>query len=232
MSEYIRRQFDLDLKQLRAQIAQMGALAEQQVERAIALLTRAEGDSKEIMQADDRLDELEISIDDACAHLIAKRQPAASDLRMVLAISKIASELERVGDKARKIARLAQSISVADRAEKEWFSAVELLSQEACGLLRGALDSFASANADAALDIIRRNRLVARKAAEQSRAVIEKMVADPRAVEADLDLLNVVRALDRIADHGGDLAEHVIYILKGTDVRHASLDEIAREVGD
>lgn len=232
MSEYIRRQFDLDLLQLKAQIAQMGALAEQQVSRATALLVRNEGNSNEIVQADDRLDQLEITIDDNCAHLIAKRQPAATDLRTILAVSKIASELERAGDKARKIARLSKRVRASQRADESWYQAMEQFSQEACQLLRDALESYANADAEVALEVIRKNRLLARRAAEHNRAVIDRMVKDPSAVEADLDLLNVVRAMDRIADHGGDLAEHVIYILKGADVRHASIDEIAREVSD
>jgi phosphate transport system protein len=230
MHEHLSKQFDADLTALRSSLLAMGALVEEQVRYAIEALLDGKGDLAEQVIAKDRqVNALEVDIDDDCARVIAKRQPTASDLRMVLGVSKIAMDLERIGDKARKIARLAVGLGESDAGERVWLERVRPLGNDVRALLRAALAAFRDHELDGAIEVIRRNIVLGRQAQAIAGDVVGMIAQDPAQVPRRLDMLTVTRSVDRIADHGGNIAEHLIYIVKGTDVRHSTLAEIERE---
>lgn len=230
MSEHLSKQFDADLTALRARVVEMGGLVDEQFRRAVeALATGKTMLADEVVANDAAVNRLEVRIDDACAHVIAKRQPAASDLRMVLGVSKIVSELERIGDKARKIARLTTKVSDAGAFDGGWIGDIERLSERARNMLRESLNAFVRGDLEAAVGVLRANRDFARDTSVVSNEVVRRLSAQPNDVPALLDMLSITRAIDRVADHSANIAEHLVYIVRGTDVRHATLEQIERE---
>jgi phosphate transport system protein len=230
MSEHLSKQFDADLVALRARVVEMGGLVDEQFAQALEAL--ASGRillAEEVVAKDASVNALEVLVDDACAHLIAKRQPAASDLRMVLGVSKIVSELERIGDKARKIARLTAKVYEAGVNDPGWIRDMLALGDGARRMLRGALDAFVRSDLDAAVGVLRANRDFAGNTSAASNEVVQRMSAQPGNVPALLDVLSITRAIDRVADHAANIAEHLVYIVRGTDVRHATLEQIEAE---
>jgi phosphate transport system protein len=228
MNEHLSRQFDADLIALRSRVVEMGGLVDEQFRRGVEALTSGRAAlAEEVIHNDNAVNLLEIRIDDACAHLIAKRQPAASDLRMVLGVSKIVSELERIGDKARKIARSTVSISAAP--DSAWLSDIERLSESGRHMLRDALNAFVRSDLEAAVAVLRSNREFARETSQISNDLVQRYSRLPDQVPAMLDMLSVTRAVDRVADHAANIAEHLVYIVRGTDVRHATLEQIESE---
>jgi phosphate transport system protein len=225
-----RRQLDADLEGLQKRVLEMGALAGAQLQHAVAVL-EGRAEAREVEKRDRQLDALELAIDDACAHVIAKRQPAAGDLRLILGISKMVSELERIGDKARKIARLSAQLQHEGFHDAAWASAVSRLAGEVSALLKDGLSAFMEADIALAVKVIRRRRDLSATAGEIGSEIVRKMVAHSAAVPHLLKMLNLTRAIDRASDHAGDFAEHLIYVFRGTDVRHATLEEIEREAG-
>jgi phosphate transport system protein len=230
MNEHQSKQFDADLVALRARVVEMGGLVDEQFARALEALANGRTLlADEVVAKDASVNALEVLVDDACAHLIAKRQPAASDLRMVLGVSKIVSELERIGDKARKIARLTAKVSEAGVVDGGWIRDLLALGDQARRMLRGALDAFVRSDLDAALGVLRANRDFAADTSAASNEVVQRMSAQPGNVPALLDVLSITRAVDRVADHSANIAEHLVYIVRGTDVRHATLEQIEAE---
>lgn len=229
-TEHQSKQFDADLTALRTRVVEMGGLVDQQFARAVeALATGKTMLADEVVAKDASVNALEVRIDDACAHLIAKRQPAASDLRMVLGVSKIVSELERIGDKARKVARLTVKVRDAGGVDGGWIGDIERLAGRARQMLREALDAFVRNDLEAAVRVLRSNRDLARDTSAVSNEVVRRMSVQPSDVLALLDMLSITRAIDRVADHAGNIAEHLVYIVRGTDVRHATLEQIESE---
>ncbi len=230
--EHLSRQYDAELSALRSRVLAMSSMVEEQVRLAIDALVGGRGDLAEQVVARDReVNAFEVDIDDDCAHVIAKRQPTASDLRMVLGVSKIVTDLERVGDKARKIAKLAVGLLEADAPERLWLERVRPLGTDVSALLRAAMVAFRDGDVNAAVDVIRRNIVLGRQAQTIAGDVVGMIAQDPAQVPRRLDMLTVTRSLDRIADHAANIGEHLVYIVKGTDVRHATLAEIEREMG-
>jgi phosphate transport system protein len=230
MSEHLSKQFDADLTALRTRVVEMGGLVDEQFKRAIeALATAKTLLADEVVANDSSVNALEVRIDDACAHLIAKRQPAASDLRMVLGVSKIVSELERIGDKARKIARLTASVYESGASDVGWISDIERLAVRARHMLREALNAFVRSDMEAAVNVLRGNRDFAQETSAVSKEVVRRMSTRPSEVPGLLDMLSITRAVDRVADHAANIAEHLVYIVRGTDVRHATLEQIEKE---
>lgn len=230
LTEHLSKQFDADLTALRSRVVEMGGLADEQFRRAVEALARAKPELAEQVVANDAaVNTLEVRIDDACAHLIAKRQPAASDLRMVLGVSKIVSELERIGDKARKIARLIAKVSSSGANDPGWTGDIERLTVTARRMLREALNAFVRSDLNAAVSVLRDNRDFASATSTVSNEVVRRMSAQPNEVPALLDMLSITRAVDRVADHAANIAEHLVYIVRGIDVRHATLEQIEKE---
>lgn len=227
------RQYEHDLEALRSRVMAMGGLVESQLKQALEGLGQGRGDLlDEVIAGDDRVNALEVEIDDDCAHLIARRQPAARDLRMILGVSKIVTDLERIGDKARKVARLARGLAPDPILGALWRGDMRRVGAQAAALLSGTLDAFARWDAQGALAVIRDNRELGRANALIETTLIQRMVEQAASVPVALDMMAVLRAFDRVGDHSTNVCEQLVYILTGTDVRHATLDRIERAVGE
>jgi phosphate transport system protein len=229
-SEHISKQYDADLAALRSRVVEMGGVVEEQFRFAVDALSSGRSDlADQVVANDRRVNELEVEIDDDCAHVIAKRQPTAGDLRMVLGVSKMTTDLERIGDKARKIARLSAAVRSSGEADARWLEDTHRSADAARGLLRDALNAFVRGELDEAIAVIRSTQAIGQQVAAISRGLVRRIGENPGQVAVLLDMMAINKAVDRVADHAGNLAEHLIYIIKGTDVRHATLDQIERE---
>jgi phosphate transport system protein len=230
VTEHASKQFDADLAALRSRVVEMGGVVEEQLRLAVEALHSGRDElAEQVVANDSRVNEFEVGIDDDCAHIIAKRQPTASDLRMILGVSKMVTDLERTGDKARKIARLSAAIRESDVADRAWQDDVLRLSDHARALLRRTLDAFVRAELPEAIAVIRDTKAIGRQVNAVANDIIRRMSENPAQVAVLLDMLAVTRSIDRVADYAGNIAEHLIYIVRGTDVRHATLDQIEKE---
>ena len=226
MNEHTSKNFDLELENLRTRVLQMGGMAEQQVRKAIDGLSSGDKSLLEtVVRDDDRINQLEVDIDTLCNQVIAKRQPTAIDLRMIVSVLKAISDLERVGDKAQKIARLG--IGLADQAGVP-VPKVELshMSDKALQMLRLSLDGFARLDVTLATDAMRLDEEVNSEYRAIHRQLITYMMEDPRTITRSLDIIAIAKAIERIGDHAANIADYVIYMVKGVNVRHDSTEEI------
>jgi phosphate transport system protein len=230
MSDHSSKQYDLDLEALRSRVLEMGGLVEAQILAAIEALTSGDLRALDAVIAEDHhVNALEVSIDTECSHLIARRQPAAGDLRMVLAIIKIVTDLERIGDEAAKIARTGKLSYARARMPGTPVAAVKHVGDIALGMLRKALDALARLDPVAAAAIVREDIAIDEEFRAIVRQLITFMMEDPRTISESLEILWIAKAIERIGDHAKNMAEQVIYIVKGTDVRHTTVEEVERE---
>jgi phosphate transport system protein len=230
MTEHISKQYDQDLEALRSRMMQMGGLVESQIRQATA--GYLDGESERIEQAiaaDVKVNELEMGIDDDLRHVIVRRQPAASDLRLIMAVSKAVTDLERVGDEASKIARMARALNESGRAQATRLAAIGHLSEISIGMLRKSLDAFARLDAAAAARVIGEDVAIDAEFHAILRQLITFMMEDPRTISTSINVIWVAKAFERIGDHAKNIAEQVISIVKGRDVRHVPLAEVERE---
>ena len=228
--EHSSKQYDLDLEMLRSRVLEMGGLVEAQILAAINGL--AGGDLQlleKVIVEDTRVNALEVSIDTDCSHLIARRQPTAGDLRMVLAVIKIVTDLERIGDEAAKIARIARESYSQGRIPRTPIAAVRHMGEIGIAMLRKALDALARLDPVAAAAIVREDAEIDEEFRSILRQLITFMMEDPRTISQAIDILWVAKAIERIGDHSKNMAEQVIYVVKGTDVRHTSVEQLERE---
>ena len=229
-NEHISTQYDADLAALRLRVVEMGRMVSEQFRLAIEALSSGRNDlADEVVRNDKRVNDFELEIDEDCAHVIARRQPTAGDLRMVLGVSKMVTDLERIGDKARKIARLSGAIRSSGVADAGWLENTQRIADATRVLLDDALHAFADGEVDQAIAVIRAVRGIGRQVNAVSAELVRRIGETPSQVAVLLDMMAVTKASDRVADHASNLAEHLIYIIKGTDVRHATLDQIERE---
>jgi len=220
-SHHIASRFDDDLNRLRTHVLQMGGLVETQISSAVEAYTNGEISSvKSIVETDRRVNELEKLIDDDCTHIIAMRQPAASDLRLVLGISKSVTDLERTGDEAKKIAKSVRRIYENGHIPVQYGIGISHLAEAAIKMIRNALDAFARLDSGLAADVIKADANVDVEFKSIVRQLITHMMEDPRTITTSIDIISIARALERIGDHAKNIAEHVIYIVDGRDVRH------------
>ncbi len=220
MTEHTSKQFDLELESIRTRVMQMGGLVEQQISRAIEGLIDGNQDLIErVIEDDHRVNALEMDLDEACSQVIAKRQPAAIDLRLIFAVLKAITDLERIGDEAKKIAKMAKAIHGGALAVPR----VQLshMSEMAINELRQALDAFARLDTDAADEVVRSDKLIDAEFKGVMRQVITFMMEDPRTISGGIDIIFVAKALERIGDHAKNMAQYVFYMARGEDVRHA-----------
>lgn len=228
--EHITKQFDVDLEGLRSRVLAMGGLVEQQLIRAMEALES--GDMAQIEQviANDRVvNRHEVELDEACNHVIAKRQPAAVDLRMIMTVVKTITDLERIGDEAKKIAKMARAIHAGDI---HILPRVDLRrpADIAVVMLRKSLDAFARLDVSVSAEVVRQDREVDAGFKAAMRQLITFMMEDPRTISSALDLLFIARSIERIGDHAKNISEYVVYLVKGRDVRHIGLEAMEREV--
>ncbi|HYK13258.1 MAG TPA: phosphate signaling complex protein PhoU [Burkholderiales bacterium] len=230
MTDHSSKQYDIELETLRSRVLEMGGLVEAQIRAAIDGLTSGDVLALDAVIADDhRVNALEVSIDTESSHLIARRQPAASDLRLVLAIIKIVTDLERIGDEAAKIARMGKQSYARARMPSTPIAAVKHVGDIALGMLRKALDALARLDPVAAASIVREDFAIDEEFRAIVRQLITFMMEDPRTISQSLEILWIAKAIERIGDHAKNMAEQVIYIVKGTDVRHTTVEELERE---
>ncbi|MEQ1591016.1 MAG: phosphate signaling complex protein PhoU [Thiobacillaceae bacterium] len=231
MSEHTYKQFDTELESVRAKVLKMGGLVEEQISRAIEALVQGDMHlADEVETNDHAVNGLEVEIDEDCAQIIARRQPTASDLRMVMMIVKTITDLERIGDEASKIARMAKLIHAAERMTLPRFSEVKYMASMVLDMLRKALDGFARLDASKAVEIARQDDLVDEEFRLNLRHLITFMMEDPRTISVFIDILFVIKAIERMGDHAKNMSEYVVYMVKGKDVRHTSVEEIEKQV--
>src|SRR6185437_14228482 len=224
MTEHTTRQYDQDLEALRSRMMQMGGLVESQIRDAMEGFLQGDASRiEQVVAADARVNDLELGIDHDLGQVIVRRQPAGSDLRLILAISKTVTDLERVGDEAAKIARMAREIHAAGRAADTRLATIRHLSDIAIGMLRKGLDAASAAR------LIREDALIDAEFSAIIRQLITHMMEDPRTISTSLNIVWVAKAFERIGDHAKNIAEQVIYVAKGRDVRHTPLAEVERE---
>ncbi len=226
MAEHTIKQFDLELNDLKSRVLTMGGIVEQQMRQAMRGLY--EGDLNlltSVEQGDIRLDEAEVQLDMVCNQIIAKRQPTAIDLRIIIGVQKTALELEKAGNKAVKIARAARALH--DK-HPLFTPTVELrhLADDALDMLRKSLDDFARMDSLSAADVLQADDLVDAEYRSITRQLITFMMEDPRTISLSLEIMNMAKAIERVADHARAVSENIIYIAAGLNVRHISVDEV------
>ncbi len=219
--EHTSKQFDADLEDIRSSLLQMGGLVESQLMAAIeALSTGSDEVINRVVDTERRVNTHEKEIDDACVHVVARRQPAASDLRLIMGVSKIVTDLERIGDEAEKIARMTRSIYGRGALTIPRSIDVRQTGNKAVLMLRRVLDAMARLDAGTAENIIAEDKLIDTEFRAIVRQLITYMMEDPRTISTALDIVWIAKAIERVGDHAKNIAEQVIYIVHGTDVRH------------
>lgn len=226
-ARHISSEFNDELEELCADLLKMGGLAERQVRLAVECQEHFDSALVEqIREAENAVNAWELRIDELVATLIARRQPAATDLRLVLVVSKIVRDLERVGDEANKVAHMAQQAHEAEKMSAVGSVEVRAIGDQVLQMLGNALTAFARMDADMALDVARHDKEVDRTYQAALRSLATHMIEDPREIGPVLNIMWVLRALERVGDHATNIAEHVIYLVKGTDVRHLSVKHV------
>lgn len=230
-SEHIFKQYDSELESVRAKVLEMGALVEQQMVDAMEALTkRSPKLAKDVIKKDSLVNALEVQIDEDCSHIIARRQPAASDLRMVLMMVKSITDLERIGDEAAKIARYALKSSEMERILTPRYVEIKAMANTAKDMLHMALDAFARSDASKLIEIAHMDEEVDEQYQAAIRQLITFMLEDPRTISISLEVLFIAKAVERIGDHAKNIAEYVVYMVQGKDVRHISVNDLESQL--
>ncbi len=230
-SQHISQKFDEEMEDLRNQVLKMGGLVEQQISGAIDSLHNTDAKSAEkIILRDHKVNALEVMIDEACTQILARRQPAASDLRMVVAVIKTITDLERIGDEAEKIAKMALHLAEDDVSFSSRYAGIRHLAERAQRMVHDVLDAYARLDVDAAIKVVRDDDETDKEYQNLIRMLITYMMEDPRTISEVLDVIWAARALERIGDHAKNIGEYVIYLVKGKDIRHLDLDEVEKDI--
>ena len=229
--KHLSSQFDSELNSVSARVMELGGLVESQIQHAIHALAHFSLESVAQVDAlEQRVNTMEVEIDHELSTIIARRQPTARDLRLLIAFSKATANLERMGDEAHKMARMVQAIIESGSARQLPTTDLRVAADLASGLLRKALDAFARLDTKAAVAILKEDDLIDQEFDGFVRKLITYMMEDPRTISARLDLLFLAKAIERIGDHSKNVAELIIYLVEGKDVRHTSLDQIESSV--
>jgi len=224
-TQHISQQFNNELSGLRNHILTMGGVVAKQVQDSVqALLAGDTQLADEVRRKEDDVDEMERTIDEECTQVIALRQPAASDLRLVVSVIKMVADLERIGDEASKIARLSIDLSEEGKAPRGYVE-VKHISEHVIRMMNEALDAFARFDDEVAMDIIKEDREVDQEYRSAIRSLMTFMMEDPRSISQVHNVMWVLRALERVGDHASNIAEHVVFMVRGKDIRHMSLND-------
>ncbi len=230
MSEkHLSTQFDAELSEISTRVLEMGGLVESQVAQAIYALTNfSDATASDVLAREGQVNTMEVEIDRALSSILARRQPTARDLRLLIAISKSIANLERVGDEAARVARTVQRLISAGVSTRMRLPVADLKfeSELAIAQLRKALDAFARLDVEKALEVLKQDDQIDQEFEGLLRKLITFMMEDPRTISSSIDLVFVAKAIERVGDHAKNLAEQIIYVVKGTDVRHNSLEAV------
>jgi phosphate transport system protein len=230
LHQHISKQYDHQLLDIRHQVLTLGGLVEEQVQSAVKALMENDVDLAERVIADDyKVNSLEVSIDEECTQILALRQPTARDLRLVIAVIKTITDLERIGDEAKRIGRIAVDLAT-HYPKRNQLTELEQLAQHARELLREALDSFARMDVDEALRVVQEDRQVDREYESIMRQQITYMMEDPRLIPVSLNIMWAARSLERVGDRSCNICEYVIYYVKGKNIRHISIEQVAQDL--
>ena len=230
-SEHTSKQYDAELESVRERVLSMGELVGKQVRLAIDALSRGDVEQMDRIIADDhRVNALEVGIDESCTQIIARRQPTAVDLRMVMMIIKTITDLERIGDEAKKIAIAAKNLSQKKNLTLPRFDKIKHVTNLTLDMLLQSLDAFAKLDISAVAHVVRQDEQVDEEFRTVMRYLVTFMMEDPRTISSALEILFVAKSIERIGDHAKNMSEYVVYMVKGRDVRHITADEIEREV--
>lgn len=229
-SQHISRRFNEELENLRSEVLRMGGLVEQQLDSAIEAITV--GDSEmglQVAKQDYLVNQMEVSIDEECSRVLATRGPAAADLRLIVAIIKTITDLERIGDEAQRLGYLASSLAGQEQPQGH-YSELRALGEHVQTMLHDSLDAFSRLDSRDALQIVEEDKLVDEEYDMITRQCITLMMEDPRTIKRFMDVSWAARALERIGDHAQNIAEYVIYMVHGRDIRHIEVEDIRQEL--
>jgi phosphate transport system protein len=228
---HISTQFDAQLEQVRTGVLHMGGAVEDQLSLAVQALESGETHLiEQVLDTDHKVNSLELEIDELCTNIIARRTPTAIDLRVLTMAVKTSSDLERIGDEAKKIALMAREFYKSGRTQMPRYPEIRRMSAMVIDMVRQALDGFARLDSDVAPKLARRDLEVDDSFRAILRELLTHMMEDPRTISATLDIIFIAKALERAGDHAKNISEYVVYMIKGKDVRHLSADEIEQAV--
>lgn len=231
MTEHTVKQYDEELDGIRTRVLQMGGFVEQQVVQAMDGLFDGDLATVEhVIDNDHKINELQVELDESCTQIIARRQPAANDLRTIMSVSRVVTDLERIGDEAKKIAKAARSLLSNEHAGPPRVQ-MKHLARQAVEALRKALDALARLDVDAAAEVVKDDHEVDAEFKAVMRQLITFMMEDPRTISRGIDVVFAAKALERIGDHSKNIAEHTIFLVRGRDVRYIGVNEVLKEVG-
>ena len=233
MAEHISSHFNQELENVRSEVMRMGGLVEARLQQVLAALD--EGSSSglgDVIDGDADINKLEVQIDDACQTIIARRQPAASDLRFVLAVSRVIVDLERIGDEVKKIALKAHELLGNNRVAAPELYNTHRMGTVTLGMIHRALDAFARLDTGAVIELSETDKHLDADHRAQLRSLITFMMEDPRSISATIDIMFMNKSIERIGDHAENIAEHVVYLTRGIDVRHRPLEQIKADLSE
>ncbi len=229
--DHISREFNDDLSALKADFLRMGGMVEEQLNDAVTALIDGDGHLADEVRAKDKIvDKLELELDEEATRIIARRQPAARDLRLVIAVIKMVADLERVGDEAKKIAKFAMVLAEEGQAPRGYVE-VRHIASHVSAMLHDALDAFARLDSEQALRVMKEDKMVDEEYKAATRTLLTFMMEDARNISRCMSVMWVLRALERVGDHACNVAEHVIFMVKGEDVRHSPVETAEKVVG-
>jgi len=232
LSEHISTQFNTEIESIRERVLAMGGLVEENLNNALTALINSDAElGEQVAKSDYMVNAAEVSIDEECNLILARRQPAATDLRLIVAIIKTITDLERIGDETKKIAKMAAKLAEQDRPSNG-FREVQHLGETVQRMVHNALDSFARMDAKAAVEVVQSDMEVDREYEAVIRQCITFMMEEPRTIRRVMDMIWAVRSMERIGDHAANLSEYVIYFVEGKDVRHTKAEELPKKLFD
>jgi phosphate transport system protein len=230
LSHHILSRYNEDLEGVRSGVLQMGGLVEQQLQNGVRAIVN--GDARlgeEVARLDHKVNAMEVAIDEDCSRILATRGPTASDLRLIVAVIKTITDLERIGDEAEKLGQAASRFTSIDRPA-ERYRELKHIGELVSDMVHGALDAFARLDTEASLQVARRDRMVDEEYDAIQRQCITFMMEDPRTIRRTLDIMAIARALERIGDHAKNICEYVVFMVLGKDIRHLSMDDVERHI--
>lgn len=231
LNQHISQKFNADLEKLRTKLLEMGGIVEQQLADATEAIESADRElAEKVLRVEDEVDTIELSIDQECMAVLARRQPAATDLRMVMMVGKAIRDLERMGDEASKIAKMAIELSDEHNLKKRGYVEVRHLASGVRKIVRISLDAFARYDVNGALKVVVGDEEIDREYKSAMREMVTYMMEDPREISRVMNILWTLRSLERVGDHARNIAEQVIYLVRGMDIRHKPIVEVEKKL--